>query len=194
MLRQRLDRNERFERLGALPVVGQLVGVQRRPLTDESEGTRRQRAVENLERAQLDLGDILSVLRVEVRRRMVRPGTSRSRSRRTPPGEAPGDCRRASGRSAVGRRQPLTFRKCRKSIIGEASECRSRVLSSAGRSSASSSGSGVAQVGVSRHSARDVGDHRHHRRGLVGRGCCCGYPVVLQLALTAHRRAAEVPR
>jgi hypothetical protein len=72
MLRQRLDRNERLERLGPLPVVGQLVGVQRRPLTNKPERTRRQRTVENLKRAKLDLGDVLAVLRVEMCRRMVR--------------------------------------------------------------------------------------------------------------------------
>ena len=55
------------------------------------------------------------------------------------------------------------------------------------------SGSEIARVGVSRHSARDVGDRPHHRRGLVGRGCC-GRPVVLQLVLTAHGRPSEVAR
>lgn len=57
MLRQRLDRNQRLERLGPLPVVGQFVGVQRRPLTNKSECTRRHEPL-RIRAPKLDLGDI----------------------------------------------------------------------------------------------------------------------------------------
>jgi hypothetical protein len=65
MLRQRFDRDERLERLGARPVVGELRGVQPCPLPDESQRSRRQRAVDDPQGVELDLGHVFAVLSVE---------------------------------------------------------------------------------------------------------------------------------
>jgi hypothetical protein len=64
---------EGLERLRELPVLGKLVRVQLRPFTHEAERTWRKRTVENLERLKLDLGDVLTLLGVEVRGRVVGP-------------------------------------------------------------------------------------------------------------------------
>lgn len=72
MLRQRFDRNERLERLGARPIVGELRGVQPCPLPDESQRSRRQCAVDDPQGVKLDLDHVFAVLSVEVRWRVVR--------------------------------------------------------------------------------------------------------------------------
>jgi hypothetical protein len=51
MLRQRLDRNERLERLSEQPILGERVGMQARPLADESHRTGRKRPAENSQRS-----------------------------------------------------------------------------------------------------------------------------------------------
>ena len=62
MLGQRLDRNQRLERLGALPAVGELVGMHLRPLPDEPKRARWQGAVDHAPRPELDLRDVLALL------------------------------------------------------------------------------------------------------------------------------------
>ncbi len=71
MLRQRLDRNQRLQRLGALPVVCELLRMRACPFADEAQSARRQRPVEDADGFKLDLGEMLPVLSVEVRRGMV---------------------------------------------------------------------------------------------------------------------------
>jgi hypothetical protein len=60
MLRERLDRHQRLERLRQLPILGKLRTAERCPLADQSQCARRQRPVQDVERSELDLGDVLS--------------------------------------------------------------------------------------------------------------------------------------
>jgi len=90
MLGERVDRYERFECLGQYPVGGQLVGVQLCPFAYETQRPRRQRPVEDFERVELDLSDVLAVLGVKSALEGDRGDTCRSRSRRRPIGEARG--------------------------------------------------------------------------------------------------------
>jgi hypothetical protein len=71
MLRQRVDRHERLECLGEIPVLGELLGVKSRPVADEPQRAWRQRPAEHTPSPEFDLSDVLTVLRVEVRRRVV---------------------------------------------------------------------------------------------------------------------------
>jgi hypothetical protein len=71
MLGERVDRYQRLERLGQRPVGGKLVGVQLCPFAHEPQRPRRQRPVEDFERVERDLSDVLAVLGVEVRWRMI---------------------------------------------------------------------------------------------------------------------------
>jgi hypothetical protein len=66
MLRQRLDRDERLQRLRQPPVLRELFGMLARPLTNESQRARRKRSAEHAQRAEFDLSDVIAVLRVEV--------------------------------------------------------------------------------------------------------------------------------
>jgi len=72
MLGQWLDRNERLKFLSALPVLRKLVGVQSSSLPHEAERALRERAIQHPERSELNLRDVLAVLRVEVRGRVIR--------------------------------------------------------------------------------------------------------------------------
>lgn len=72
ILRKRIDRDQRFERLRSLPVVSQLVRVESRPLTHESQGAWRQGTRDYPPRPELDLRDVLAVLGMEMRWRMIR--------------------------------------------------------------------------------------------------------------------------
>ena len=71
MLRKRLDGDERLQRLGALPVVRELLRMRARPFADEAQSACRQRPVEDTQRFKLDLCEALAVLGVEVGRGMV---------------------------------------------------------------------------------------------------------------------------
>jgi hypothetical protein len=71
MLGQGVDRDQRLKCLGQLPIALKLVGVQARPLADQSQRPRWQVAVQDLQRAKLDLRDVLAVLSVEVRWQMI---------------------------------------------------------------------------------------------------------------------------
>ena len=73
MLGQRVDLEQRLERLSQVPRAGELVGVQLRPLADQAQLPGRQVSVEHLEGSRRDLRDVLAVLSVEVRRRVIRP-------------------------------------------------------------------------------------------------------------------------
>ena len=71
MLRQGVDRDQRLQCLGQLPIVLKLLGVQARPLSDQSQRPRGQMPVQHLQRTELDLRDVLAVLSMEVRWRMI---------------------------------------------------------------------------------------------------------------------------
>lgn len=71
MLGQRLDRRQRLQRLGAHPVIGELLGMEACPSSDEPQRTRRKRPIENPQRGDLDLRNFVAVLGMEVRRRMI---------------------------------------------------------------------------------------------------------------------------
>ena len=71
MLGQRLNRRQGLQFLGACPVIGELLGMESRPSSDESQRARWKRAIENPQGAELDLSDLIAVLGVEVRRRMI---------------------------------------------------------------------------------------------------------------------------
>lgn len=73
MLGQCLDRRQRLERLGAHPVISQLLGMEARPSPDEPQRPRWERPVENSQAGELDLRNLIAILGVEVRRRMIRP-------------------------------------------------------------------------------------------------------------------------
>ena len=107
MLGQRVDRDQRLECLGQLPIALELLDVEGRPLADQSQRPRRQVAVQDLQRAQLDLRNVLAVLSVENAVGDDRAGTCRSRSRRTQTVEAPLDCRRPLGVGGAGAETPL---------------------------------------------------------------------------------------
>lgn len=68
MLRRRLDRDHRFERLRALPVVSELGRVRRGPFPQSRNARGGNEPLMDPTRGQLDLGDVLAVLRVQVRR------------------------------------------------------------------------------------------------------------------------------
>jgi hypothetical protein len=70
MLGERLDLFERLSVTGSVPVRHQLVPMQLRPFTYESERARRHDAAEDLA-VQIDRGAVLCVFRVEVRHGMV---------------------------------------------------------------------------------------------------------------------------
>lgn len=71
MLGQRLNRRQRLQFLSARPVIGELLGMEPCPRSDESQRTRWERPVEYPQRGELDLSYLLAVLGVEVRRRMI---------------------------------------------------------------------------------------------------------------------------
>jgi hypothetical protein len=65
ILRERIDRHQRLECRRQLPVLAKLDGVKTRPLPYQPQRSRWQRPVEDRERSELDLGDVLSVMRVK---------------------------------------------------------------------------------------------------------------------------------
>jgi hypothetical protein len=71
MLGQWLDWRQRLQCLGAHPVVSELLGMEACPCPDEPQRTRRKRSIENSQRGELDLSDLIALLGVEVRRRMI---------------------------------------------------------------------------------------------------------------------------
>ncbi len=71
MLGQRLDRRQRLQRLRARPVISELLGMEACPRPDKPQRTRWKRSIENSQRGKLYLGRLITVLGVEVRRRMV---------------------------------------------------------------------------------------------------------------------------
>src|SRR5579875_1167561 len=73
MLGQRVDRIQRFQCLRELPVVLELGGVQLSPLADQPHRPGRKLTVDDLQGSEPDLGNVLAVLRVEVRRRVIGP-------------------------------------------------------------------------------------------------------------------------
>lgn len=68
MLGERVDRFQRLKRLREIPVAFELLGVHIRPLPDQPQGPRRQRAVEDPPGPELDLRNVPAVFRVEMRR------------------------------------------------------------------------------------------------------------------------------
>ncbi len=71
MLRQRLDRRQRLQCLSAHPVISEFLGMEACPRPDEAQRTRWKRPIENAQRSELDLSDLITVLGMEVRRRMI---------------------------------------------------------------------------------------------------------------------------
>jgi len=71
MLGQRLDRRQRLQCLSAHPVIGKLLGMEACPRSDEPQRTWWKRPIENAQRGEFDLSDVIAVLGVEVRRRMI---------------------------------------------------------------------------------------------------------------------------
>jgi len=71
MLGQRLDRRQGFQCLGTHPVIGELLGMESCPRSDEPQRTRWKRPIENAQSGELDLRNLVAVLGVEVRRRMI---------------------------------------------------------------------------------------------------------------------------
>jgi hypothetical protein len=71
MLGQWLDRRQRLQFLSARPVIGELLGMEACPRSDEPQCTRRERPIEHSQRCELDLSDLVAVLCVEVWRRMI---------------------------------------------------------------------------------------------------------------------------
>jgi len=71
MLGQRLDRHQRLQCLGTHPVIGELLGMESCPRSDEPQRTRWKRSIENAQSGELDLRDLVAILGVEVRRRMI---------------------------------------------------------------------------------------------------------------------------
>lgn len=67
MLGQGIDGRQRLKGLGTSPVLGELLRVQPRPLPDQPQRTRRKRPVDDPQSGQLDLSDLITVLRVEMR-------------------------------------------------------------------------------------------------------------------------------
>lgn len=71
MLGQRINRRQRLQFLSARPVIGEFLGMEARPRSDEPQRTRRERPIEYSQRCELNLSDFIAVLGVEVRRRMI---------------------------------------------------------------------------------------------------------------------------
>lgn len=71
MLGQRLDRRQGLQFPGAHPVISELIGMESCPRSDEPQRTRWKRPIEYAQRGELDLRDLVAVLGVEVRRRMI---------------------------------------------------------------------------------------------------------------------------
>jgi hypothetical protein len=71
MLGQRLDRRQRLQCLSAHPVIGKLLDMEACPRSDEPQRTQWKRPIENAQRGELDLSDLIAVLGMEVRRRMI---------------------------------------------------------------------------------------------------------------------------
>jgi hypothetical protein len=63
MLGQRIDTDQRLVGASAVPVRAQLDLVLAGPLQDQSLGTRRKPAIDQLEGVDRDLGDVVAVLR-----------------------------------------------------------------------------------------------------------------------------------
>ena len=66
MLRQRVDPDRLLVSAGAVPVGAQLVAIVAGPFESEPERTRRKPAVDQIERLDRDLRDMVRVARVEV--------------------------------------------------------------------------------------------------------------------------------
>lgn len=71
MLGQRLNRRQGLQFLSARPVVGELLGMEACPRSDEPQRTRWERPIEYSQLGELDLSDLLAVLGMEVRRGMI---------------------------------------------------------------------------------------------------------------------------
>jgi hypothetical protein len=71
MLVQRLDWRQRLQCLGAHPVISEFLGMEARPRPDEPQRARWKRPIENPQGGELDLSDLITVLGVEVRWRMI---------------------------------------------------------------------------------------------------------------------------
>jgi hypothetical protein len=71
MLGKRFDRRQGLQCLGTHPVIGELLGMESCPRSDEPQRTRWKRPVENAQSGELDLRNLVAVLGVEVRRRMI---------------------------------------------------------------------------------------------------------------------------
>ena len=137
---QRIDRDQRLKRLRQLPRAVKLLGMQTRPLTDQTQRPTRQLAVQDLKRSKLDLRQMLALLGTKSAAADDRAGTRRSRSHRTQTASAHPSCRRRPGwRRLYGRvthpnsltTTPATIRQGYRSLSGAAlaSRCRSRLMS-----------------------------------------------------------------
>src|SRR5271166_1796996 len=71
MLGQRLDPRHRLQCLRAHPVISEFLGMDACPRPDEPQSTRWKRPIENSQRSEFDLSDVIAVLGVEMRRRMI---------------------------------------------------------------------------------------------------------------------------
>lgn len=71
MLRQRLDLDQRLERLGEFSVLGEFGGMQRGPVADQPQRSRRQPPIEYVETAEPDLRDVLAILGVKMGRGVI---------------------------------------------------------------------------------------------------------------------------
>lgn len=62
MLGERVDLDQRFQRLRQVPVHRQLGAMKLSPFADKTKRPRWERTVQDLQRGQVDLGDVLPVL------------------------------------------------------------------------------------------------------------------------------------